>query len=90
MVQVTQPRIGLVKVDLLRHEDVKRRLRLAGSSLTEIARTEGVLQSTVTVVSQGYRKSHRIQKAIAEQLGIAPQQLFPDRYAQEECQETKT
>lgn len=79
-----------MKVDLLRHEDVKRRLRLAGSSLTEIARTEGVLQSTVTVVSQGYRKSHRIQKAIAKQLGTTPQQLFPDRYAEEECPDNKT
>ncbi|NDW02688.1 MULTISPECIES: helix-turn-helix domain-containing protein [unclassified Salipiger] len=44
----------------------------------------------MTVVSQGYRKSHRIQKAIAKQLGITPQQLFPDRYAEEECQDTKT
>lgn len=72
-----------MKVDLLRHEDVKRRLRLSGSSLTEIAQAEGVLQSTVTVVSQGYRKSHRIQEAIARKLGTTPQQLFPDRYAEE-------
>lgn len=70
-------------VDLPRHEDVKRRLRQAGSSLTEIAQRLGVLQSTVTVVSQGYRKSHRIQDAIASQLGMTPQQLFPDRYAEE-------
>lgn len=70
-------------VDLSHHEDVKQRLRLAGSSLTEIAQRLGVLQSTVTVVSQGYRKSHRIQDAIAQKLGTTPQQLFPDRYAEE-------
>lgn len=70
-------------VDLAHHEDVKQRLRLSGSSFTQIAHRLGVLQSTVTVVSQGYRRSHRIQDAIAQQLGTTPQQLFPDRYTEE-------
>jgi len=38
-------------VDLLRHSDVKLKLRERGSSLTQIANETGVLQSTVTVVS---------------------------------------
>jgi len=50
-----------MSVDLSLHADLKQRLRQTGSSLTDIANKLGVLQSTVTVVSQGYRKSHRIQ-----------------------------
>ena len=49
-----------------------------------IARTLGISQSSVTVVSQGYRRSHRVQHAIADQLGTTPQELFPDRYDAEE------
>lgn len=73
-----------MSVDLQRHEDVKLRLREKGSSLTRIARETGVLQSTVTVVSQGYRRSRRIEFEIAKALGTTPQELFPDRYTQQE------
>jgi len=52
--------------------------------MAEIARTLGIKQSSVTVVSQGYRRSHRVQSAIATQLGTTPQKLFPDRYPAEE------
>ena len=69
-----------MSVDLSLHADLKQRLRQTGSSLTDIANKLGVLQSTVTVVSQGYRKSHRIQTALALQLGTTPSSLFPDRY----------
>lgn len=73
-----------MKVDLESHEILKCRLRLAGSSMAKIARTLGISQSSVTVVSQGYRRSHRVQREIADQLGTTPQQLFPDRYEAEE------
>ncbi|MEX0319909.1 MAG: transcriptional regulator [Ruegeria sp.] len=73
-----------MSVDLHRHEFLKCQLRCAGSSLTDIARRLGVSQSTVTVVCQGYRKSHRIQTAVAECLGTTPQHLFPDRYPAKE------
>lgn len=73
-----------MSVDLLRHSDVKVRLRERGSSLTRIANQLGVLQSTVTVVSQGYRRSHRIEAAIAGALGVTPQELFPERYSAQE------
>ncbi|WP_138473009.1 helix-turn-helix domain-containing protein [Poseidonocella sp. HB161398] len=73
-----------MKVDLHNHEQLKCRLRLAGSSMAEIARTLGIKQSSVTVVSQGYRRSHRVQSAIANQLGTTPQELFSDRYPAEE------
>ncbi|AQS50273.1 hypothetical protein BMG03_20450 (plasmid) [Thioclava nitratireducens] len=67
-------------VDLEQHELLKFRLRLAGTSMAKIARSLGITQSTVTVVSQGYRRSHRVQSAIANQLGTTPEELFPDRY----------
>ena len=52
--------------------------------MAKIARSLGISQSSVTVVSQGYRRSHRVQREIADQLGTTPQELFPDRYAAEE------
>ncbi|RMC37437.1 helix-turn-helix domain-containing protein [Paracoccus alkanivorans] len=73
-----------MSVDLRRHQFVKLRLRAEGRSLASIARELGVLQSSVTVVSQGYRRSHRIQTAIAAALGTTPQTLFPDRYPKKE------
>lgn len=78
-----------MKVDLKKHERLKFRLRLAGSSMAKIARQLGISQSSVTVVCQGYRKSHRVQTEIAEHLGTTPQKLFPDRYTAEEDSEQK-
>ncbi|WP_449045941.1 helix-turn-helix domain-containing protein [Paracoccus versutus] len=69
--------------DLIRHEDVKTRLREAGSGISAIARDLGVKPSSVTVVSQGYRRSENIQRAIAEKLGTTPEKIWPDRYEQE-------
>lgn len=68
-------------VDLLLHERIKCRLRERGSSMAQVARTCGVLPSTVTVVSQGYRKSSRILEAIAHELGEEPAAIWPARFA---------
>ncbi len=56
------------------------RLRLAGSSLAEVARELGVAGTTVTSVSQGYRRSRRIESAIADKLGVVASSLWSDRY----------
>lgn len=56
------------------------RLRLAGTSLSEVARELGVAPTTVTSVSQGYRRSRRIEAAIAAKLGQLPEVLWLDRY----------
>ncbi|SEP72877.1 Winged helix-turn-helix DNA-binding [Solimonas aquatica] len=56
------------------------RLRIAGSSLAEVARDLGVAGTTVTSVSQGYRRSRRIETAIAAKLSVRPEELWPDRY----------
>lgn len=65
---------------LERHEIIKMRLRLAGSSLAQIARELGVAPTTVTTVSQGYRRSRRIERAIAHALCVQPESLWSDRY----------
>lgn len=65
---------------LKRHEQVKMRLRLAGSSLADVARELGVASTTVTLVSQGTKRSRRIEAVIAAKLQTTPQHLWPDRY----------
>ncbi len=67
-------------LDLKRHERIKMRLRVAGSSLADVARDLGVAATTVTSVSQGYRRSRRIEAAIAAKLGVGAKDLWPSRY----------
>ncbi|MBN8736345.1 MAG: helix-turn-helix domain-containing protein [Xanthomonadales bacterium] len=64
-----------------RHEQIKMRLRLMGSSLSDVARELGVAATTVTSVSQGARRSRRIEALIAVKLKTTPARLWPDRYA---------
>lgn len=64
----------------MQHERIKMRLRLAGSSLSDVARELGVAATTVTSVSQGLRRSRRIEALIAEKLATTPSRLWPDRY----------
>jgi Ner family transcriptional regulator len=63
-----------------RHERIKMRLRLAGSSLSQVARELGVQPTTVTSVCQGHRRSRRIEQLIASKLSTTPAELWPDRY----------
>jgi Ner family transcriptional regulator len=69
-----------MRPELEQHERIKMRLRIAGSSLAEVSRELGVAGTTVTSVSQGYRRSRRIEGAIAAKLGVAAASLWPDRY----------
>lgn len=66
------------------HERIKAQLRENGSSMYAIARQLDVQPSTVTIVSQGLRRSRRIEAAIASALNTTPEVLFADRYAGEE------
>ena len=70
----------MLNVDLEFHERLKCQLRLAGSSMANISRSLGISQSSVTVVSQGYRRSRRIEAEIARQLGTSAEKLFADCY----------
>ncbi|WP_411957243.1 helix-turn-helix domain-containing protein [Paracoccus homiensis] len=59
-------------------------LRLRGKSIASVARELEVLRSTVTLVSQGLRRSSKIEKALADAIETTPAELFPDRYPEEE------
>lgn len=66
------------------HERLKTELRRRGTSLSRVAAQIGVLPGSVTAVSQGIRRSKRIEEELASALGTTPEQLFPDRYKREE------
>ncbi|MFN8682351.1 transcriptional regulator [Paracoccus sp. P2] len=65
------------------HEMIRARLRLAGTSFSDIARELGKTPASVSLVSQGHRRSQKIQRAIAEKLDTTPENIWPDRYEQE-------
>ncbi len=67
-----------------RHERLKFELRLRGQSLASVARQLDVTQSTVSMVSKGKNRSRRIERALANALETTPEQLFPDRYFEQE------
>lgn len=69
--------------DHARHAEIRRRLRAAGTFLSEVARELGVASATVTIVSQGHRRSHRVQTAIARALECEVAELFPERYGED-------
>ncbi|WBX94974.1 helix-turn-helix domain-containing protein [Pseudoxanthomonas mexicana] len=70
-----------MRLEIKRHERIKMQLRLAGSSLTQVARELGVQPSTVASVSRGKSRSRRIEDRIAAVLATAPERLWPDRYS---------
>lgn len=69
-----------MKIDDKRHESIKSALRLKRLTLSDIARSLNVSPGTVSIVSRGFRRSRRIEGAIATALGFAPEDLWPDRY----------
>ncbi|WP_205750758.1 helix-turn-helix domain-containing protein [Brevundimonas sp. M20] len=52
-------------------------------TLSDIARQLQVAPSSVTIVSQGLRRSRRIELALATAVGSTPEKLWPRRYALE-------
>lgn len=71
---------GLMKPDIAKHELLKFRLRHEKKlSLSEISRRLNISPGSVTAVSQGYRRSRRVEQALADALDTTPEELFPDR-----------
>jgi lambda repressor-like predicted transcriptional regulator len=69
-----------MKPDLAKHELLKFRLRHEKKlTLSEIAKRLNIKPGSVTAVSQGYRRSRRVEQALAEALDTSPEELFPDR-----------
>lgn len=62
------------------HARIKGALALRGQSLSTIARELDVAPTTVSIVSRGFRRSRRIEQAIADALHCSPAQLWPARY----------
>lgn len=69
-------------VDHETHLWVKQALKAKGSSLSKIARAEGVKPSSVSIISKGWRRSRRVELAIANVLQISPEEIWPERYNQ--------
>ena len=67
-------------IDDKRHARIKGALLLRGETLSSIARELGVAPGTVSIVSRGFRRSRRIERAIAQALETTPQNLWPERY----------
>lgn len=64
---------------MIKREWVKYRLRAAGSSFAELAREIGV--SRQAPQSALDRRYPRMETAIAEKIGLLPEQVWPERYA---------
>lgn len=69
-----------MEIDKAKHSHIKAALIECGSGVSALARELSVAPSTVTVVSQGYRRSKRIETAIARKLGKQPSEIWPERY----------
>jgi Ner family transcriptional regulator len=67
-------------IDDKRHAMIKAALALRGRSLSDIARDLDVAPTTISIVSRGFRRSRRIEAAIAGELGLTTEQVWPDRY----------
>ncbi|MEZ5696247.1 MAG: helix-turn-helix domain-containing protein [Sphingomonadaceae bacterium] len=76
-------------IDDRQHARIKSALSLRGLSLSSIARDLDVAPTTVSIVSRGFRRSRRIEQAIATAVGCSPAQLWPERYSHE-LQERET
>jgi transcriptional regulator with XRE-family HTH domain len=71
---------GSMKPDLAKHELLKFRLRNEKKlTLSEIAKRLNIKPGSVTAVCQGYRRSRRVEQALANALDTTPEELFPDR-----------
>ncbi len=65
------------KAQIATHERMKAELRIRGTSLAKLARELGVSDSALTLVGKRMTKSNRIEKALANALGVEQADLFP-------------
>lgn len=62
---------------------IKTFLKIKRTSLSAIAREQNLAPTTVAGVARGRIKSARIEKLIAEMVGLSPSELWPDRQKKE-------
>lgn len=65
---------------LARHQEIRKALKELGYTITDVARELGISPATVTTVSQGYRRSAKVEAHLAQLLGTTASSLFPERY----------
>ncbi|PWR00996.1 hypothetical protein DKT77_19320 [Meridianimarinicoccus roseus] len=70
--------------DRARHALIKYQLALRGLTLADIARRANVGTSAVSIVSIGKSRSVRIEALLAEALGTKADELFPERYTNQQ------
>lgn len=63
-------------------EEIRAAIRMRGTTMAGLSRRAGYDPDAVRNAIR-YRCSSVVQKLIAEFLGVAPQELWPDRYNQE-------
>lgn len=74
-------------VDLVRHDEIRRKLRAKGIRLIDIALETRRQPSLVTQTSQGYRRCPEIEQALARHLNVPVSSLFPERFAPSDMKE---
>lgn len=63
-------------------EEIKARLRMRGTSLSEIANELGISAPVVSVtIRYSNRRSRRVENAVAKAIGVEPSEIWPDRYS---------
>jgi Ner family transcriptional regulator len=62
------------------YNGLRRGLRERGTSLSKIAGELDLTLPHVMLVARGDRRSPRVEHAIAQKFGVAPEALFPARY----------
>lgn len=79
----TRPSVSDIPADpVQRNEWIKFQLRMRGSSLSKLARRLGVTRQAVrNALSSPYPK---MERAIAAELELRPEEIWPERYARRE------
>ena len=66
--------------DLDEHEYTKYRVRAVGLTFADLAVKLSVSKSMITRVSQGKTISDKVQRGIADAVGLPAEKLWPKRY----------
>jgi transcriptional regulator with XRE-family HTH domain len=62
-------------------ESIKKELSARGIEYKDLVAELGVTRGAISLIINGKSVSDRVQRAIAEKLGRAPEDLFPEYYS---------
>lgn len=72
-----------MQIDMKNHMKIRHMLERKGITFSSIGRRMELSHTTIIAVSQGRSRSRRVEAEIANELGVQPADLWPDRYAKE-------